>query len=382
MGAEPGGGRCGQLTGGSIRRRGVLAAAAAAAVVACAASMTGTGFAPAVAGVRAAAPGPHWGRAEEVPGTAALNVGGDAQVSSMSCWRVGDCAAGGFYTDSSKRQQAFVVSESNAVWGTAAEVPGTAVLNAGGGAEVLSLSCAPGGGCAAGGYYTDSAGNQQAFVVSHGDGGWGDAQELPGTAKLNAGGSARVISLSCPSTGNCGAAGGSFVETEANGRWGTAHHFAAVSSQAGTISSVSCPSAGNCTVAGLAPLVGLGYSVCCSAFALNQRNGLWRSLYGLTGEGPQVFVELSCSSAGNCGIAGAFDEVVNDEVLGRFAFQAAERNRRWGLANVPASVPAVSLEAGPSQASSVSCPSATACTAGGYYTDAARNTQAWIDAPY
>ena len=55
---------------------------------------------------------------------------------------------------------------SGGTWGTAKEVPGTATLNAGGSAAVWSVSCASAGNCSAGGGYTDSSGHGQAFVVS------------------------------------------------------------------------------------------------------------------------------------------------------------------------------------------------------------------------
>ena len=49
---------------------------------------------------------------------------------------------------------------------TAIEVPGTAALNQGGFAEIRSVSCATAGNCSAGGNYKDSSGLIQAFVVS------------------------------------------------------------------------------------------------------------------------------------------------------------------------------------------------------------------------
>ena len=39
-----------------------------------------------------------WGQAVEVPGLAALNTGGQANVNSVSCASAGNCAAGGYYT--------------------------------------------------------------------------------------------------------------------------------------------------------------------------------------------------------------------------------------------------------------------------------------------
>ena len=123
------------------------------------------GAGPAVAGVPSAGAG-GWDKAIEVPGTAALNRGGDAAIESVSCAAAGSCTAGGFYTDGSGHQQAFVVTEVNGRWRTAIEVPGTAALNTGGDAAINSVSCAPPHGCAAGGFYADGSGHEQAFVVS------------------------------------------------------------------------------------------------------------------------------------------------------------------------------------------------------------------------
>ncbi len=94
-----------------------------------------------------------WGKAKEVPGTAALNTGGDAHLFSVSCASAGNCSAGGVYTDHRGHWQAFVVSLKKGIWGTAEEVPGTAALNTGGSAAISSVSCASAGRCSAGGFY-------------------------------------------------------------------------------------------------------------------------------------------------------------------------------------------------------------------------------------
>jgi len=141
----------------------VLALAAAASASSSGGAVAGT---RAAARARAAASGGTWGTAEEVPGTATLNKDGDADVLSVSCARAGDCSAGGSYRDASFRLQAFVAGEARGTWGTAEEVPGTAALNTGGDAQVLSVSCARAGDCSAGGFYRDASGNRQAFVVN------------------------------------------------------------------------------------------------------------------------------------------------------------------------------------------------------------------------
>lgn len=116
-----------------------------------------------------------WGPAEEVPGTGALNQGtnagfGSAATVSVGCASAGDCGAGGYYLDGSDHQQAFVVSQTGGTWDTAEEVPGTPALNTGGNATINSVSCTSAGNCSAGGYYTDGSGHRQAFVISETNG--------------------------------------------------------------------------------------------------------------------------------------------------------------------------------------------------------------------
>jgi hypothetical protein len=169
----------------------------------------------AAAGARAAAPGGTWGTAQQVPGTAALNKGGHAEITSVSCAKAGNCSAGGFYVDASFDLQVFVAGEVKGVWGQAEEVPGTAALNKGGLAQITSVSCAKAGNCSAGGFYRDASGRQQAFVAGEVKGVWGPAQQVPGTAALNKGGGAVILSVSCARAGECSAGG---VYTDASRR--------------------------------------------------------------------------------------------------------------------------------------------------------------------
>jgi hypothetical protein len=149
----------------------------------------------------------HWGKALKLPGSGTLNAGGGAEVLSVSCGAAGNCAAGGFYDDVANHEQAFVISERNGHWGQALEAPGSGTLNAGGAAEVLSVSCGAAGNCAAGGFYTDGSGHHQALVASERNGRWGKAIEVPGSETLNAGGGAETTSVSCSPAGPCVADG-------------------------------------------------------------------------------------------------------------------------------------------------------------------------------
>ena len=165
------------------------------------------------AAVRAAG---WWGRAIAVPGLAALNQGRNAGVSSVSCPSPGSCAAGGFFRDGGGHQQGFVAVEGNGRWGQAVEVPGLAALNQGRNGEVLSVSCASAGYCAAGGYYGNHGNNPydvtsgRGFVAVERNGRWGRAVEVPGLAALSKGGNAQVSSVSCAPAGSC-AAGGAYT---------------------------------------------------------------------------------------------------------------------------------------------------------------------------
>jgi hypothetical protein len=124
-----------------------------------------------------------------------------ADVSSVSYASAGNCAAGGSYTaPDGHHQQGFVASEKNGRWGKAIEVPGLAALNKGGDAEVVSVSCGSAGNCAAGGY------SDQGFVASEKNGICGKAIEVPGLAALS-NENAAVDSVSCASAGNCAASG-------------------------------------------------------------------------------------------------------------------------------------------------------------------------------
>src|SRR5579863_4014205 len=151
-----------------------------------------------------------WGKIEAIPGAAALNTKAfaNARLNEISCASPGDCSAGGSYSDASNGVQLFVISEKNGSWGKAEAVPGLAALDTGENAQLTSLSCASPGNCAAGGGYAgDHPSTLSAFVVDQVNGTWGKAQTLPGLTALNTGGRAFVTSVSCGAAGICAAVG-------------------------------------------------------------------------------------------------------------------------------------------------------------------------------
>ena len=340
-----------------------------------AAGRVGAGTRP-PAGARTVSGG-SWGTAIEVPGTAPLNTGGDAQVSSVSCASAGNCSAGGYYSNPSDVPLPFVVSQARGTWGQV-QMPSLAALAGSIGGAIDSVSCASAGNCSAGGDYVEAHVGYQAIVVNQVNGVWGKAKQVPGTGALNQNGAAVVDSVSCASAGNCSAGGwytkatgssGAFVASQVNGTWGKAHAVLATSGGA-SILSVSCASAGNCSAGGTYYNATTGSQ----AFVVSQVRGTWGKAIAVTGTGALYagfnaqLNSVSCASAGNCSAGGTGQGLV---------FVVSQVNGIWGQAKqVPGTA---TLNTGNNaQLSSVSCASAGNCSAGGYYTDSSSHRQAFV----
>ena len=357
------------------RLSGGMAAAFCSALLAA----IGAAPAPASATLNAAVrvlPDGTWGVAKELPGLAALNKGGDGVISSVSCASPGNCDAGGIYRDGAGRTQAFVASQTNGTWGKAIQVPGTGALNVGGDAEIIALSCASPGNCSAGGEYSDHRDFFQAFVVTQTNGTWGKAIQIPGSAALNLGDNAEVTALSCASAGNCSAAGHYgdshgrhvFVVNQTNGTWGNAiqipgTHLSRV--EFAEVASVSCPAVGDCGAGGFFT----DRADMAQPFVASERNGTWGKAIEVPGikalnvGGNGGITGLSCGAVGDCSAGGTYQDGSGHAQ----AFVVSERNGSWGKAiEVPGTA---SLNRGKRAAvDSLSCASPGNCSASGVYT--------------
>lgn len=94
-----------------------------------------------------------------------------ATITSLSCGSPGDCVAGGDVSDYSvdngnTDEQAVMLEEKKGTWSGYRQVPGAAALNAGGSAAVTSVSCTVAGDCTAGGYYANRKGTRLGFLVT------------------------------------------------------------------------------------------------------------------------------------------------------------------------------------------------------------------------
>jgi hypothetical protein len=323
----------------------------------------------------------HWTAAREVPGDAALNQGGIAELATISCASPGNCSAGGDYRTRSNAQEALVVSEVNGAWGRETEVPGTAHLNAGGTASVTTVSCASPGNCTAGGYYSGSARyfSSDAFVVDETHGVWGRAHPVPGVAALNTGGSAILESVSCAAPGGCSAggdytgAGGafeSFVVSESKGVWGRAHEVPNAGRLSTTtgIESLSCGSVGNCTAGGY--FGGATRAAARGAFVVDETHGVWGRALVVPGSrqlsrfGADNVSAVSCTAGGLCSAGGSYSSTLRTTQV----FVAGRAGGTWGAAAVLSN--SRRLNAGGSAAiNSLSCGSPGNCAAVGFVAD-------------
>jgi len=216
-------------------------------------------------------------------------------------------------------------------WGRAIAVPGLAALNKGRHADVLSVSCPSAGNCAVGGYYQNHG--KQGFLAVESNGRWRQAIEVPGLGALNKGGPAQVYQVSCASAGSC-AAGGFY-------RDGDGHQ---------------------------------------QGFAVSESNGRWRQAIEVPGLGTlnkggnAAVSSVSCASAESCAAGGAYTDGGGHQQ----GFVAVKRNGRWRQA---IEVPGLGTlnKGGTAAVNSVSCASAGNCSAGGdYSTDTSGATQAFV----
>ena len=286
-----------------------------------------------------------WGKAVEIPGTERLNTDGNASVTALACSSGLICTVGGNYStgfgNGSEFSRVFVSEESDGRWGSAIQAPGTAALNIGENAYINSISCTRDDYCNIAGTYDSnhSAGNynEEVFVSTGYDGRWSTAIALPGIVKLNTAHLASLGADFCVSKGNCIAAGsysaplpsgvtGSnqqvFTSNEVNGKWHSATAIPSLISlntdDDAQVSAVSCSSKGNCTVVGTYwTVLGVGHQ---EAFIINEVGGKWGTAKeipntGALNRGQYASVtSLACNKSGNCLVGGSYSANTHKDI--------------------------------------------------------------------
>jgi len=228
---------------------------------------------------------------------------------------------------------AFVAAEVGGTWGdaTTPAIPG---LTSTGEAEVSSVACPAAGDCIAAGAYSDSASSNAGggFYLTQNGTGW----STPTTSSTFA-----AESLVCPSVGNCTAAGGDVnniaaAQREEGGVWGPPAELPGARGLAykgkkaseSAVLSLACPSAGNCSAAGLYATGSATNPTAVLNFLASDVNGTWQAvqvppgLAALGTSGFGLFGNLACASPANCLTGGSYD--VSGAHGGAGAFELTE----------------------------------------------------------
>jgi len=329
-------------------------------------------------------------------------------LNSISCASPGNCVAVGQYLGS-RVTHPLLVTESDGTWGAGVEpgLPANADTSpdpnqpdVGGGLDLVS--CPAAGDCTAVGWYTnkDAGHSVYPWVLTESGGTWSAGQDalLPADASilgdLDKGPSPffGFTGLSCPSAGNCTAVGGyedtndaeeGLILTEHNGVWSQGvkaplppKAFPNEESNEfnSPLVSVSCSAPGECSA--------LGWYVghpnrTRHGVLLTEHGGGWKASAlalpaNVNAPGGVFLTSISCPSRGDCLAVGHYNAG-----HGRtHGLLVRERHGKW-LRAVNAALPKGAAAAGKSHTflNSVTCPAASACTAGGYYRDRSGKTQ-------
>jgi hypothetical protein len=160
-------------------------------------------------------------------------------LGALACPDATDCTAAGSYTDAYGNTQALLISEATGTWGTGQEVslPSNSETTATDQtADIDAISCPSVGNCVAGGNYTDTAENNDSLLVTETNGVWSAGTEVPLPSNAGQAQYSAVEGVNCSSAGNCTVIGTydthfgdglAYTIQETNGVWGSASALAA-----------------------------------------------------------------------------------------------------------------------------------------------------------
>jgi PASTA domain-containing protein len=305
-----------------------------------------------------------------------------ASLESVSCPSDGNCTAVGGYHDSSGAG-ALAVTESAGTWQTGVEpnLPANASTTEPE-AGLGSVSCSSAGNCSAVGIYIDASGDGPGLLLTETRGTWGTGVEA--VLPANAATTEQFVdlpSVSCASAGNCSAVGkyntdlsdDGVLLTETGGTWSPGVKAVLPSNGAPQdqvdLNAVSCPSPGSCAAVGA--YVDRWGNI--RSLVLSRTGGNWSTGREVALPGNAVktspnqlggLYSVSCTSPGNCSAVGSYWARSGRGGHGLFVTETAGR---WATG-----VQAVLRRNAPYAAylTSVSCSSASHCSAAGGYQQA------------
>jgi hypothetical protein len=262
-------------------------------------------------------------------------------ADAVACSSAGNCVAGGTvgHGQGNNTPIAWVSVERNGAWGSAQLLSGITTVTA--------ISCLPNGGCTAVG--RDAKDPSQSpglpgsagMAVTETDGTWAKPVVIPESAAVRWW-YFSLDSVSCTAKGDCSAGGsiynggsGGYQETvailatETNGVWGAATLIPGVPTSSlnhSGIEQLSCQAPGDCTAGGWYSTTTLpSWTDAGGSFVSTETGGTWQPAVVVpVSDGGYAVTSLSCSSIGNCVVAG-YDlgnghpvtvDVVNGSVVG------------------------------------------------------------------
>jgi hypothetical protein len=328
-------------------------------------------------------PAPTWTAIKApLPANAVSTYLGGTQLLSVACTSAASCVAvGGYYTGSSAHIEGLLLTESGTTWkADEARAPAGAASNPV--FLLFSVACPSGSWCVAVGYYTDSAGRDQAVMVTGSGTKWTVTKApVPGGGAADL--SAALLSVACQSATNCVAVGsyeqpsGSYqglVVTGSGTKWKAVKaplpDNANTNSFAG-LNSVACPSASSCTAVG-----NYDDSSSQQGLLLTRSGTIWKPMQapapGGTASGQVSLASVTCPSTSWCVTAGIYE----DSAQADQGLLLTRSGTQWNATKAPlphgaAADPDVGM-------ASVTCASASSCTAVGYYIDSESVNQGWL----
>lgn len=319
-----------------------------------------------------------FGRALEIAPPPALSTNGrDDGLAAVSCWRAGDCAAGGGYLDTSLNSWPMVVTLSPGGPSPLTELamPGDAA--AAPQASVNGISCVTGGRCVAVGGYALQIGGGDAYIEERSGGGWLQAfhPALPVNAAFPP--QASLSAVSCTGPGRCVAAGSYLdkagnaqlmVIAEIGGLWHQGREVAAPRDAVRPVSlaesGLSCYKKGSCvgvgvytSKSGTTPLV---FTESAGRWRRATRIDLPRNAIHLVNSNIAL-ASVSCTGTGRCAAVGSY----LTKKLGTAMAVTGTNGLSARAVQVTAAPPVAGKHPFISNLGSVSCVSAARCVATG-----------------
>jgi hypothetical protein len=291
--------------------------------------------------------------------TPAPSGAADTELAAVSCVSAQDCTAAGAYADASTRS---TVTLAETWHGSAWKVQATPNPAHAGGSELIAVSCPAATSCTAAGQFANPAGTTLPLAATWHPGSW--ALQPPDRPQGSRGG--ELTGVSCPAATSCTAVGdynktskGSvpLAESWDGTRWSIRPTPVPAASASSALQAVSCPSAAACTAVGYYYLHPAGPAV---TLAETWRGSAWhvQATPNPAGARYSSLTAVSCTAPAACTAVGTYHG------KGGIPQALVERwnGSRWAIQSLATPDGAtVSTVAG------VSCTSATACVASGYY---------------